>query len=510
MHNTFRHRWGVWRGVGGRVLGSPQFFWGVLAWGGLQMLWVAWSGRYSMAFDEYYHLGIIRLYSDHLSPFISQPPGPAELGAVARDPSFFFHYVLSFPYRWLTRLTPDVTTHLIVLRWIQTALFLGAVVVYRKLLQQLGVGQGAIAVVVLCFLALPVSIQLGAQLNYDTAQFLLLGLSMLAALSVVRLLRAAASTRSALLLRLMQLTAVLLTGCIVKFTFLPFAVGIAGYVMVVGVAAWRRRGRELWGSSALTGLRSWTGAATLLVLGGVMVLALQRYGVNLVRYQNPAPRCDAVLTAAECMAFDPFRRDSLYQQNGYHTLVTPQQKADYPRLWFEQMIWESFIVVGTREQNYPVGNPLPVPYLAGRVIAYGLLGWLVWRALWLWRQGGDGVRLSLVTILVYSAVLIARNYGDFIRVGVPVAVHARYFIPVFLLLGGLAAVAAAHQWRRGRGLRGWRGRAGASGLVLLVLLLVYGSGMAPFLLRSNDSWLWPHAVRPNQIMRAALWPVMVK
>ncbi|MGC1177032.1 MAG: hypothetical protein WA843_03080, partial [Candidatus Saccharimonadales bacterium] len=45
---------------------SSWFFWGVVGLLVAQAAWIALSGRYPMAFDEDFHLGIIRLYAHHI------------------------------------------------------------------------------------------------------------------------------------------------------------------------------------------------------------------------------------------------------------------------------------------------------------------------------------------------------------------------------------------------------------------------------------------------------------
>jgi len=48
-----------------------------------QALWIALSSHYPMAFDEDFHLGIIKLYAHHISPFWSAHPAGADaFGAV--------------------------------------------------------------------------------------------------------------------------------------------------------------------------------------------------------------------------------------------------------------------------------------------------------------------------------------------------------------------------------------------------------------------------------------------
>src|SRR4051812_30373118 len=94
----------AWRII--RLLNSSLFFKIVVALLVLQAAWIAFTGLYPMAFDEDYHLGVIRLYAHHLSPFWDgQPDGADRFGAVARDPSFLYQYLMSFPYRLISLVT---------------------------------------------------------------------------------------------------------------------------------------------------------------------------------------------------------------------------------------------------------------------------------------------------------------------------------------------------------------------------------------------------------------------
>src|SRR5438270_10470354 len=100
-----------------RLFADRKFFWFILAFLILQAAWIALSGRYPMAFDEDFHLGIIKLYAHHISPIWNGQPENADVfGAVARDPSYLYQYFMSFPYRLLSVLTESQTAIIIILR----------------------------------------------------------------------------------------------------------------------------------------------------------------------------------------------------------------------------------------------------------------------------------------------------------------------------------------------------------------------------------------------------------
>ncbi len=121
------------------VLGSRRFFYVVLAFFGLSGLWVALSAVFPMAFDEEFHLGIIRVYSGHWLPFLGgQPDGADAYGAVAADPSYLYHYVMSFPYRIIALFTDNEMVQVILLRFINVGLFGLGLVLFRKVLLRAG------------------------------------------------------------------------------------------------------------------------------------------------------------------------------------------------------------------------------------------------------------------------------------------------------------------------------------------------------------------------------------
>src|SRR6185312_5810861 len=96
------------------IVSSPRFFWAIVLLLAFQASWIALSARYPMAFDEDFHFGVIRIYAHHLSPFLSgQPPGADAYGAVAHDPSYLYHYLMSFPYRLISLFTDNQTAQVI-------------------------------------------------------------------------------------------------------------------------------------------------------------------------------------------------------------------------------------------------------------------------------------------------------------------------------------------------------------------------------------------------------------
>src|SRR4051794_33439598 len=91
------------------LLRSRAFFVAIMVLFVIEAVWIAFSATYPMVFDENTHFGIIQLYAHKWSPlFLHQPPHAEFAGALTRDPSYFYHYLMSFPYRLLTHTTSSV------------------------------------------------------------------------------------------------------------------------------------------------------------------------------------------------------------------------------------------------------------------------------------------------------------------------------------------------------------------------------------------------------------------
>src|SRR5689334_19618168 len=71
-----------------------------------EALWVALSAVYPMAFDEDFHLGVIKIYAHQWLPFLSDNAvNTGQFGALSRDPSYLYHWLMSFPFRLVALFT---------------------------------------------------------------------------------------------------------------------------------------------------------------------------------------------------------------------------------------------------------------------------------------------------------------------------------------------------------------------------------------------------------------------
>ena len=485
----------------GRWLGSDSFFLSILFIFTTQALWIAWSGAYSMAYDEFFHLGIIQEYAKGWTPFIEQPAGPAVLGAVARDPSFLYHYLMSFPYRIITAIWDSFAMQIIALRLLNIGLFIWGLVLYRRILVHTGLPRRTINIIMLFFTLVPTVLMVAVQVNYDAMMFLASGAAVLLAINLTVALRA---KDKRVVVQFLALIAVLMAGSIVKYAFLPLAAAI-GTFMIVQVYLAIRTKRLFWQSVRREGrqtLRSPAGWLLLISCIVVGILFVQRIGGNIMQYHTPAPDCSAVISLERCKAHAPYGRNQRYKEKNLAAALTLTDKLSYPISWYNKMLKESFFAIGPEQLGYPYGAPLPTAFAAGHAIVLALLICTVIGVRWLWRN--PVWQLAMVCILVYMGVLFVRNYSEFLTLGVPVAIHGRYSIYIIPLLAALAAASAS------RLLRGVRRELLHGTLVLLLGLMLLGGGWLPYIIRSADNWMWPHAAPINHALRSVLWHVIPK
>src|ERR1019366_5807076 len=125
-----------------KTLNSIHIFRIVLAFFAFESIWIAVSAAYPQAFDENFHLGLIQIYSHHWLPFLSgQPPHAYIYGVVARDPSYLYQYLMSFPYRFIALFTHRQIIQVILLRFINIGLFGIGLVLFRRILLRVGISR---------------------------------------------------------------------------------------------------------------------------------------------------------------------------------------------------------------------------------------------------------------------------------------------------------------------------------------------------------------------------------
>lgn len=486
LHRALVSRW-AWRIILGLFI--------------ISCLWIAISSQYPMAFDEDFHLGVIKLYSTQLLPILPHlPSSAAAFGAVSQDPSYLFHYLMSFPYRLFASFTQNQTVIVILLRFINIAMVVAALVIFRKALLRGGLGKGSTNVLIAIFTLIPISPLLAAQINYDNLLLLLIACL---ALQIQPLIKAINAKK--LPVKTALLTLILcLTASIVKYAFLPI---LAGTLLFIGILIYRNFRHEFhkipkllatswrqinkWQRIVLLGL-----VALLLILGG------QRYVVNTIAYHSPIPDCSKMFDEGACSQYGPWKRDHDLEQNkALENIQVNPNPLVYAGSWIYGMWYRLFFTItGYEFQNFP---PLPIIGFGAAIIFLAAI--TIFAASWRRTLRGKPFYTYLLLISAfYCLALWIQNYSAYMRTTEPVAINGRYLLPLLLLAGVPIIAAASHFFAR---------RAKLCAVVIICTIVVFfeGGGLMSYIVRSNEHWYWNNSIvqTTNKSARAIVSPIIL-
>ena len=481
-------------------LGSKAFLYTIFGFFLFESAWIALSALYPQAFDEDFHLGIIKIYGQHWLPFLhDQPPNATAFGAVARDPSYLYHYLMSFPYRLSAVFTHDQALQVIFLRLLNIGMFGAGLALFWRLLRRVGVSAAYTNTVFALFVLIPIVPLLAGQINYDNLMLPLAAWLCWLVLDCAEQLR----TRRIALKTITALITVCCLGSLVKYPFLPLALVAFVYLCVVGIRAFRGHCAQAWSSmrSNAKTLSVWMKLALVVTLLVSIGLFVQRYGSNVVSYHSPLPHCETVLSVDDCMDYGPWARDySLAQHNAgnfNHSVFY------YVWAWLYGMWLRLFFMITGPTNTYANSPPLPFPALTAIVLAIAGIGMLVGRLRKTLRGRPDLVFLLLL-VGVYMGVLFVDNYLAYLRTSQPVAINGRYLLPVLLPLAAVIGHAA-------RGLLARRTTLKALGASLAIIFFLEGGGWFSFIVRSNPAWDFPNptTVQINNATRSIVSPLIL-
>lgn len=465
------------------LFASRRFFYVVVGGFTLSALWFVFSALYPLAFDEDFHLGVIRIYAEQWSPFLSGQPAQGDaFGSLATDPSYLYHYIMSFPYRFLQLFTQSETIIVIWLRLINVAIVAASLFLYRKVMLRAGASAALTHVALALFVLIPIVPQLAAHINYDNAFMLLLAWLCLVTFNLIDSLRDRRVDVRALLLFI-----VLCLGIsIVKYAALPLLAAAALFVAWTAYRSFKGAYRKL-GKSLLGGYKRLSRATKIVLLVALavgVVLFAQRYVVNIAKYGTPVPDCGKVLTVDQCKQYGPWGRD--------YTLEQSKNPDFQPSIgyfmseWVKGMLHRLFFAVSGARTGFVNYIELPIPRAVFAVLTVIVLACT---ALW-WTKvfrGSPYLVFFAAMIGVYLAILIFDQYGMYKQTSVPVAINGRYLLPILPLAAVIAGKALAHALSKYKAVHLKPYLAAVT-----ILLFLQGGGMLTYLLRADPNWYWPN------------------
>ncbi len=486
-----------------KILKSDYFFKIILVIFVVQALWLVFTSAYPMPFDEDFHLGMIRLYASHISPFWSKQPRGADMfGAVARDPSYLYQYLMSFPYRFITLFTNKQSEVVIFLRLINVALFTWGLYLFKKLLLKTGAELHKVNFSLLVFILIPVVPLLAAQVNYDNLLFPATALTFIIAINLTdKLFKKQIDT-----VLLALLTIAILITCIIKYAYLPIAFIIALYVLFeihknIGF------NKKLLKLIKKDWLKVGTAKKLALVLGVLLSLVLfsQRYLVNIVEYHSPIPDCSKVLTFNQCREYGPWIRNYNYKLNKVDSDDGKEKDIiTFAADWFYGMWLRTYFTLGGPNVLYETRGPLTIPAISAIVFAVsGLVAALFYFKKILNRYNTHHILFLLLAAAFYALALALDDYKQFVQTGQPVAINGRYIFPILLPIILILVMGLTIALRKRTLLK-------ASIGTLAILCSIWGGGALTYIIRSNPSWYWDSRVvrNANHAVQKVLDPIV--
>lgn len=483
-------------------LDNKKFIWFIAVLFSFESLWIALSNTYPLPFDEYYHFGLIDLYSHRWLPFISnQPDYAAVYGDITRNGSYIYHYFMSFPYRLVGIFTDSFVAKVIIFRLFNIAFFVIGLFLFRKLLAKLGLSLRLTHFVLVCFILVPIVPLLAAQSNYDNLLIILLPTVLLLAVDIIKQKEINAKT-IILLLSLSMLT------CLVKHTFLPIFLILFGYIFYVLI---RRNGGGFF-SKFLTSFNT-QNRNSKIILAFLLLVCLflfgERYLLNTIKYHNPQPDCLKVQEFDVCSQWSPWIRN--YRYIDRYKDVQTEGPVGFSKIWVPKMINDAFIAftyvrvdpVGIRSElgDVKTKEALSIPKATAKIIfAIGIILILMnFGRLW----NDSRWRMIFMITIFYTVTLWLLNYMQYRQLRHIVAIQPRYMIILAPLIMG--AIAKAYYVA----IKSRKVRATLATVVLLALL--QGGGASIYIIRSYSVWYWPNktVVWVNSRARDVLYKITI-
>lgn len=456
-----------------QILGSRLFFALVVAMFVFGSLAIAWSMRPSQ-YDEYMHLGVIATYGQTLLPAVENSAATAPFGDVAHSGSFFFHWLMSFPYRVLSNIWGgDSFTTVAILRTFNVGFVAAGLVVWQRALAFVHASPLLRNLTVWFMSAIPLLPFISATVNYDNLLFLFVACFFFWAFRfTAQVGQAYYNLIGAFIFGVL--------GSITKYTFVPVFAVLLVWLIAVNWTLTCDAGR--WLRSNITKWQVW---GTLGAAGLVCVLALSRYGVNLIQFGTPNPSCEKVEAVEYCQNYGPWARNDQFDRAHPDQPFSPQGALGTLITQWSTGVANTLSWIGVRptatEWLDSYGGVMTTTIMAGLMLLVLVFGVVLSGVVSAKFRG-----MTLLALLVHGALLFWLNYTDMLKLGVLMAYSARYFFPYLPALIFLALVGATGA------LRATSKQPHTVGVVCLLIGVVFmsqGGGALTYFNAIDPQWL---------------------
>ncbi len=485
-----------------KILSSNRFYYFLIGFFVFESVWIALTAAYPQAFDENFHFGLIKFYSTHWSPFIVHQNQSANIfGAVTRDPSYLYHYLMSFYYGFIALFVHRETYQIIAIRLLDIAFFTIGIILFTKVLNKMNLSKGLVNLTLLIFILIPIVPQLAGQINYDDLLFPLVAISTLLSINLrdeILLKKPKFSTISLLLITC-------LVASLVKFAFLPIFLGIFVYFSVLLYK--NKDSKKKLQNYLFLDFKKSKLIIKITLIGLLIILCgmfMERDMLNIVKYHAIVPDCSKVLSVKQCSAYYVWSSDYSRHQAVIATGVHASKNIFYFGLqWVYWMWYRLFFAVNGPFSDYTNFPPLPLPTAtAGLLSIVGLILFIKFRKVFIKLNKYNTLIFTICAF--YIVALFVEGYQTYQFTAFLENMNGRYLIPVLLLMLGLVAqlfTKALSKYPNKRVLLG----------TIILILFMQGGGILTFIDRSDDSWDWQNkkVISVNNAARKITQPFVI-
>lgn len=462
-------------------LSSRGFIIFILALFVVQALWIALSFRYSMLYDESFHVDAIKLFSQQLSPYITnQPISYDKYGSLSHGWATLFHYAMSFPYRVIAIFTQNLTAQVILLRILCIAMATTGIYLFSVLFRKMRIKQIYANIALLIYVLLPITPFVAATISYDN---MLLPLSMLYLIVSLGILKnRGIDAKSYIWL--------IIIGCVaslVKFTFLPI---FAASLLFIAIYEYRKHRNSLL-DKFIVSIKSNTKTYnySMAVLAIIVISWFSSiFLYNLAVYHAVNPSCAKLMDEKRCESSGLVQREKQAMAIRSELQQTSMGIEQYVQYWVNHMVnWS--VTTGARptDGSTVVADPAPILY---KLVYFAMIAGLAvlvyaWRSL---QKDVNWYYLLIVSVALTAAEFL-QNYLLYKKLLYPYSIQPRYLMGVVPLIIVMCVVAYAFVLRNLRPAY----KLTIVSLFLLTMLLG-GGGLSTHILLSQDTWYWDNSV----------------
>lgn len=400
-----------------QICGSKYFFIFLICLIAAQGLWFALTFMPGI-FDEKQHFDFINMYTEHISPFISkQDTRWDSLGEITRSPSYLFYYLMSWPLRAVKLVSDSYFIQVFSLRLIMLSIFVVGIFLYRKLIIRVSNSRALAHLALLLVVLTPAYASFAGAINYDLAIFALVPFILLNLLDILQ-------AKKPDLGKITIVIALGMAACLIKFSFLPIFVASVLYIMY---DLWLKHGKKVLSAISFSwrklSLIAQIAIATSLIFSSL--LFIERPVASVLKYQRVVPPCTKILSEERCLKNYTAARSIKFRRNKPNDFKPVNPGKYFLKNWSSgQIHMEVRVVSGT--QALPV---LMMAYHTATVVGLALI--LIYLRDFL---RDKRYRVLLIISGTYIVALFAENYAAYMRLGQPVAITARYLLPVVPIL----------------------------------------------------------------------------